>query len=52
MLADLQVVVVAVGVHLITCVHVEHRVQTLGGAGILFELLHLVRRYMGTQRTG
>lgn len=38
---DLQVVVVPVGVDLIPGVHVEHRVQALGGAGVLFELLHL-----------
>lgn len=40
---DLQVVVVPVGVDLIPGVHVEHRVQALGGAGVLFELLHLHR---------
>jgi len=44
--ADLQVVIVAVGVHLVTGVHIEHRVQTLGGAGILFKFLHLAGRDM------
>lgn len=39
--ADLQVMVLAVGVDLIAGVHVEHRVQTLGGTGVLFKLLHL-----------
>jgi len=39
--AHLQVAVVAAGVHLITGVHVEHRVETLGGAGVLLGLLHL-----------
>lgn len=40
---DLQVVVVHIGVELVPSVHVEHRVQTLGGAGVLFKLLHLHR---------
>lgn len=40
---DLQVVVVPVGVDLVPSVHIEHRVQTLGGAGVLFKLLHLRR---------
>lgn len=40
---DLQVVVVPVGVDLIPSVHIEHGVKTLGGAGVLFELLHLHR---------
>lgn len=43
MVPDLQVVVVPVGVDLIPSVHVEHWVQTLGWAGVLFELLHLHR---------
>lgn len=38
---DLQVVVVVVGVNLVARVYVEHRVQAFGGAGVLFELLHL-----------
>lgn len=42
-------VVVAVGVNLVTGVDVEHGVQTLGGAGILFKLLHLAERYTETE---
>lgn len=41
--ANLQVVVVPVGMDLVPSVHIEHRVQTLGGAGVLFKLLHLHR---------
>lgn len=51
-LADLQVVVVAVGVNLVTGVDMEHRVQTLGGAGILFKLLHLAEIYTEAERRG
>lgn len=50
--ADLQVVVVAVGVNLVTSVNVEHRVQTLGGAGILFKLLHLAEKHTEAERRG
>ena len=49
MKAHLQVAVVAAGEHLVPGVQVEHRVQTLGGAGVLLELLHLTAR--GDTRT-
>lgn len=51
-LADLQVVVVAVGVHLVPGVDIEHRVQALGGAGVLFELLHLGETFTETDGQG
>lgn len=50
MLAHLQVVVVTVGVHLVTSVYIEHRVQTLGGTGILFKLLYLEEIHRGMEQ--
>lgn len=37
-------VIVAVGVNLVAGVHVEDGVETLGGAGVIFKLLHLTER--------
>lgn len=44
---NLQVMVLVIGVDLVARMHVEHGVQTLGGGGVLLELLHL---HTGTQK--